>query len=107
MKLTLWDEDTEILGDLDVKKHYYHMAVQEATTNVYLQEYCINTSKATIFKVHLFHYNVKNLHLINTRVDITGGKRLHRIQSCSRMETKQKKTAKSKKEGHQNKLQRH
>lgn len=38
VKLTLWNEDIQLLKDLPIEKFYYKITIQEASTNIYLQE---------------------------------------------------------------------
>lgn len=48
MKLTLWNDDTELLNGLDLKRYYYKISVQDAVSNVYLQREYVQTSKALL-----------------------------------------------------------
>jgi hypothetical protein len=51
MKVTLWNDDLELVAPLDLRKYYYKLSIQDATCNDYLQRDYIQTSKASVFKV--------------------------------------------------------
>ena len=51
MVLTLWNEDMDATKNLDYKRSYYKMSIQDATTSIYSQQASINTNKASVIKV--------------------------------------------------------
>jgi hypothetical protein len=51
MKLALWNEDTELTKNLDLKGCYYKISIQDATINIYVQQTSINTTKAGTIEV--------------------------------------------------------
>jgi hypothetical protein len=53
VKVTLWNDDIELVSPLDLRKYYYKLSIQDATCNEYLQREYIQTSKASVFKVFL------------------------------------------------------
>jgi hypothetical protein len=51
MKLALWNDDTELTKNLDLKGCYYKISIQHATTNIYIHQTSINTTKGGIIEV--------------------------------------------------------
>ncbi|XP_046647687.1 replication protein A 70 kDa DNA-binding subunit E-like [Daphnia pulicaria] len=51
VKVTLWNDDIELVSLLDLRKFYYKLSIQDATCNEYLQREYIQTSKASVFKI--------------------------------------------------------
>ncbi|EFX65027.1 hypothetical protein DAPPUDRAFT_333603 [Daphnia pulex] len=51
VKVTLWNDDIELVSPLDLRKYYYKLSIQDATCNEYLQREYIQTSKASVFKI--------------------------------------------------------
>ncbi|EFX62046.1 hypothetical protein DAPPUDRAFT_271149 [Daphnia pulex] len=51
MKLALWNYDTELTKNLDLKGCYYKISIQHATTNIYIHQTSINTTKGGIIEI--------------------------------------------------------
>lgn len=69
MKLALWNDDTVLTQNLDLKGCYYKISIQHATTNIYIKQTTINTTKDGIISV--IHLSVNQKRITKLKSDVS------------------------------------